>query len=222
MIYRKDGSLALRFTDLYELPDAPQRYETRIDLPPGEYVIKVDLTDGTNFGRVQSSVTVDNNDARELRVSTIAICRRTQEAQTSSFRGKMASASLPSANYVPLISKKVEYKPTRNTRFKSLESFDVYFEIYDPFLNEPPAQVTIAMRIVDSGTGGVTMDFPSLSAAPFEVAGNPVLCIGQKVDTKKLPSGSYEVEVRASDSMGKTVDWRKVSSIIEKQRRAKT
>jgi hypothetical protein len=223
MIYKEDGSLALRFSDLYDLEDAPQRFETQVDLPPGEYTIKVVLSDGKDFGRAQSKMIVGNNITKALALSTIAICRRTQEAHTSSFRGKMASASLVSTNYVPLISKKVEYKPTGNTRFESLESFDVYFEIYEPLVNgRSAAQVTIAMKIVDVGTGGVTMDLPSLNVAPFEVASNPVICIGRKVDTKKLPIGAYELEIQAIDSKGRRTAWQKASFTIEKQRRAKT
>ena len=99
----------------------------------------------------------------------------------------------------------------------------MYFEIYEPLVNGRPATpVTIAMRIVDVGPGGATMDLPYLNAAPFEVDGNPVICIGQKVDTKKLPIGAYELEIQATGSEGRSTAWRKTSFTIEKQRRAKT
>lgn len=225
MIYKKDGSLATRFSDIYEWEGAPQRYETQIDIPAGDYLVKVVLSDGSSFGQAQTLLTVDNNNAKELRLSTIAFCRQIQEAPAwQDFRRKLAlsSTSQPPEKYVPLISEGIEYKPTRNTRFNGQESLHVYFEVFEPLLNErSPVQVTFSIKVVDNNTGEVRFDSPSLNTTSYQEAGNSVIRVGQEIETNKLPNGSYEIEIQATDSTGRSTAWRKASFTIERPRRIK-
>jgi hypothetical protein len=101
-VSRKDGSLAARFSDLFEsyskerdfefmgtyhttdTTDAPTRYERQLKLPPGEYAIRVMVSDGTKLGRTEVPLTVDNDDRKELAMSTVAICKRIQDVSAFS------------------------------------------------------------------------------------------------------------------------------------------
>lgn len=80
MVYRKDGTLAARSSDINEddgpvpddqldrLPAAyslvralmPDHHEAQIELLPGDYNLQVALSDGSKFGREQMPLTVDS------------------------------------------------------------------------------------------------------------------------------------------------------------------
>ena len=64
------------------------------------------------------------------------------------------------------------------------------------------------MKITDLKDGSLVINAGPTSAAQCVTPGNVVIPIALKVDTDKLPSGSYKIEVQASDSAGRTTEWR--------------
>jgi hypothetical protein len=89
----------------------PARYETQIDLPTGEYDLKVVLSDSFKFGRVETALSVDNYNDKQLAISSVMLCKRYHEA--------IPRSENPLApDYVPLISKGIEFTPAGDTRFK--------------------------------------------------------------------------------------------------------
>ncbi len=238
MVFKKDGSRVMRFSDLEEYasweeneainghyvdPDPSKiatRYETQLILPAGEYDLQVVLSDGANFGRAEIPLTVDNFNSKDLAISSASLCRQIQDA--SSYTSRTAS-TLPGGwayrlrrKYVPLVSKDIEFKPTGNTRFKRGETLYTYFEVYEPLLAEqPPATVQIQMRIVDVRTGEVKSDSQPVDATPNVKAGSPVIPIGRGIDISKLPKGSYGLDVQATDSVGKRTPWRTANFTVE-------
>ena len=234
MVFKKDGSLATRFSDLLEYPspeelrelngayvyhdsaDIATRYETQLILPPGEYDVRIALSDGTKFGRAETPLTVQSHDRNELAISKITLCKQIQDASPYSASSGAQSpgnwtTKIP-GSYVSLVSKDIEFKPTADTRFKKRETLYTFFQIYEPL---PEATVQIQMRIVNVRTREVQSDSQPISAAPYIKVGSPIIPVGRGMDIRKLPKGSYRLDVQATDSTGKSTPWRTANFTIE-------
>src|SRR6266850_6826954 len=101
-VFNKDGSVVSRFSDFAiregvsdrEWPAyvkdpsdtvlIESRYETQLVLPPGEYDIRVVLSDGTRFGRAEVPMTVDSYDSKELAVSAVSLCKQISDVSAYS------------------------------------------------------------------------------------------------------------------------------------------
>jgi hypothetical protein len=158
MVNKKDGSLAARYSDFaccdygnekQSVSNAqdtstsaegralmPARYETQFDVSPGEYTIRVVLSDGQNFGRQQAQLNVQNPDPNQLIISDIVLSRRVR---------KLVSAPSESPqvleNYTPLVSKGIEFTLAADTQFSQSETLYAYFEVYDPPAGPAPTTV---------------------------------------------------------------------------------
>jgi hypothetical protein len=64
------------------------------------------------------------------------------------------------------------------------------------------------MKTTNLKDGTVVMNAGPTSAAQCVIPGSVVIPIALNVDTDKLPSGAYKIEVQASDSAGRTTEWR--------------
>jgi hypothetical protein len=237
MVFRKDGRFVTRFSDLadkYGVPDRefaqwrPQhgdrseinlvenRYDGRVELPPGEYELRVALGDGTRFGRAEIPLTVESYNRKVLSISSVTLCRQISDVSVNARKLSGAwTAKLP-GNFVPLVSNETEFKPTSNTRFKPGEALYLYFEVYEPLRDgEPQVTVDFQIRIVDVKTGELKDDYSPISASPYLKAGTEVIPIGRGMEIGKLPKGSCRLEVRATDSTGKNTDWRSANFTVE-------
>jgi len=234
MVFKKDGSLVTRFSDLADREGIPyrqlrgrnapyidlveDRYETQLTLPAGEYELYVVVSDGTRFGRSKIPVTVDNFDRKELAISAISRCKKIDDVSASGHASILAgawTAKLP-GNYVPLVSNDVEFKPAGNTRFKKGATLYTYFEVYEPLLaGQFPATVQIQLRIVNLKTGEVLSDSQPIDATPYVKPRSRVIPIGRGIDITKLPNGSYRLDIQASDSTGKSTAWRTANFTVE-------
>jgi hypothetical protein len=235
MVYNKDGTLAARFSDFaccendedtksstksqpprarspQNTSQIPDRYETQFDLPPGEYDIRAVLSDGEKFGRQEVPLTVDSFDAKQLAISEIALSRRFRKVSAES----PAGSNRTPGGYLPLVSKGVEITPTADTSFKKGEPLYAYFEVYEPQLAAKSA-ITIEahLRVVDAKTGKMKMNLQPVSAVPYIKAGSSVIPIGRGINLKNLSNGAYRLEIRASNSTGKSTPWRAANFTIE-------
>jgi len=234
----KDGSLVTRFSDVCEVINLcrhnstgewfgfPEwdhvltRYETQLNLPPGQYNLSFVLSDGTKFGRALIPLTVESYDRKQLAISAVSLCNRVSDASDYSAKNPPKlpgswTAKLP-GNYLPLVSNDMEFKPTANTRFNKGETLYTYFEVYEPLLvGQSPVTVEIQMRVVDLRTGEVKSDSQPISTTPYVKAGSTVIPIGRGIDISKLPLGSYRLDVHATDSTGKSTAWRLVNFTVE-------
>jgi hypothetical protein len=258
MVYRKDGSVAMRFGDFaccssdapvfVAAPDGtgpslsmlhslvsseysssitevlnslslldviyiPDRYEAQVGLPPGEYDLRVVLSDDTKFGRAEIPLTVEKYDGKELALSSVVLCKRFRDASAAA---QEAAAANLAPKYVPLVSKGIEVTPAGDTRWKAGETLIPYFEVYEPLLvGEPATAVEAHLRILEAGTGVVKQDFASVSAGTYERAGSAVIPIARKIPIDRLPKGAYRLEVQASDSAGRSTAWRAADFKVE-------
>ncbi len=188
----------------------PNVYETRLDLPPGEYNLKVVIMDGKKFGRAETPVTVESHDASQLGISTIVISGTHRGVPV----GAQDDPTTMIGGYVPLVSKGFEVIPAGDTRFRKDELVGFYFEIYDPS-GAAAATVNAHLRILDAKSGQVVRELKSVDAAPYAKPGDPVIPIGGGIDISGLPSGSYQLEVQAADSSGQSTAWRATGFAIE-------
>ncbi len=236
MVYRKDGTLAARFSGLgccspdlplflwgglslgYAYSDfdpayIPTAYEAQIQLPPGEYNLQVLLSDGAKFGRVRVPLTVDRYDRKQLAVSSIVLCKRFRNAAAST---PEASVDDFASQYVPLVSNGVEFTPAGDTRFKKGDALFAYFEVYEPPLDgQPAATVQSQLKVTNVKTGELKVDTGARTAATWIQPGSSVIRIAEELSVEKLPAGSYRLEVQASDSAGKSTVWRAAEFTVE-------
>jgi hypothetical protein len=238
MVYKRDGTLASRFSDGYEnsvneqqhLPrdlfhgikreDFPVRYETQLFLPPGEYELQIALSDGTKFGQTKLLLIVDDLDRKSLAISAVSLGKQVQNAsgyseQTPSKLMGTWATQMP-GKFKPLVSNGVEFKVSGDSRFKKDQILYTYFEVFEPLLEGGSSTaVTIQERVVDLKTGQNVSDPGFISAMPYATPGNALIPIGRGIHISNLPDGSYRLDVRAADSAGKRTDWRSANFTIE-------
>ena len=202
-IYTKNGTLVTRFSDLlwppywpailsgvpyvffqgnagdephplrkFDQAWLPRRYETQVDLRPGKYDLHVVLSDGVKFGGAEASFTVQSEDKKPLALSSVFLCTRYRDAHVASVE-RTAANFVP--QYVPLVSKNVEFVPAGDTSFAPNEKLFAYFQIIDPRIATGPAQqIEAHLRIVDTRSAAVVKDFPSVDASTYEHPCQPV------------------------------------------------
>jgi len=59
------------------------RYDTQVEVPPGEYNLRVALGDGTRFERAEIPLTVDSYDRNALSVSAISLCKQISDVSAN-------------------------------------------------------------------------------------------------------------------------------------------
>jgi|SRR5579875_327777 len=231
-IYAKDGTPAARFSDFASKgPDAnfflgtpesylppmslpcaspePNRYQTEMLLPPGQYELRMVLRDENKFGRAMARFTVGSRDGMRLAISGIALARRFRKVSPTSVN---AATEIPE-NYAPLITKGVEVIPTADKRFKKSDPFYFYFQVYES--QQTSSTVKALLRIVNAKTGTVMRLIGPFNVAPYSTPGDPVIPIGGGIDVNDLPPGSYRLEARATDSKGQSTNWQTTNFTID-------
>lgn len=237
-VYKSDGTVAARFSDLlyprywrfvvgrftYSLftPGLsesspwwlPTSYETQLDLPPGKYQLKVVLSDGEKFGRAEMPLDVEGYDAKGLGLSSIFLCNRFRYAHVAAVE-RMAANFAP--QYVPLVSKGIEFTPTGDKAFFPGEPLVAYFQAYEPLLtSQPDTKVQAHVRILDAKSGAVLKNFDPVNVASYEHEGSTTIAVARKIPFDQLHRGKYRLEVQATDSAGRSTVWRSADFTIEK------
>jgi hypothetical protein len=201
-----------RVGDRTNVMDAPSGYEVQLFLKPGNYKMQMLLSDGAAFGRTEIPITVEQYDTERVTISGLYLAKRSREVLQRS-EGNLTRAG---GNFVPLVSRGIEYTPTANTQFRRGESLFFFFELYEPPHAErlaPPIEADL--RIVDAKTGAVVMAPRPLDPKAYMTAGNPIISIGGGTDISKLVPGSYRLEVQATDSSGQITPWKGLTFTIQ-------
>jgi len=234
LVYRKDGSVAARFSDKEEcIPitwaaahelvvrleaslcqrDSPDRYEIQLDMPPGDYELRTVVSNGKRFGMATMPLNVEKFDGKQLAISGITLSKRFHS--NPDLHQNRQLDRKPEANFifptrmVPLVSKGIEFSPAVDTRFRKYEPMAAYFEVYEPLLASQSApKVQVHLRIVQATSGAITADFQPVDVASYIEPGSSTIRISRKVPIEKLANGAYRLEVQALDSTGGTTAWR--------------
>jgi len=184
----------------------PTRYETQFALEPGEYTLRVVLSDGYKVGRAEVPLIIENPDDKSLALGSVFLGKRFRDAQVAAAESAAAKIA---PQYLPLVSKNIRVIPTGNTEFTADEGLLTYFEIYKPQPGtgaEPGIQAHV--RIVDAKSGDLVKGFPPIDTATYELPGSTTIPIARKIPIANLPEGQYRLEVQASDASGRTTPWR--------------
>jgi hypothetical protein len=190
----------------------PSRYETQVDLPAGEYYLRVVLGDGEKFGRAEAHLNIEKYDGTDLALSSVMLCKRFRDAHVAAVE---AAAANFAPQYVPMVSNGIQVTPAGDTSFKTGEPLIPYFEIYAPQgAAGGAARIQAHLRIVDAKSGALVKDFPPVDAATYTQPGNTTIPVAREVPIAALPKGEYRLEVQASDSTGRTTPWRAANFTI--------
>ena len=195
------------------LLSVPSRFDTQIDLSPGDYDLRVVVSDGTKFGQSKVPLHVEPLDPQRITISDVTVCDFLRNA--SWILRDTASVSPFPLNPAPLVSKNVQFFPAIDGRVRPLAPVSLYFEIYKSSLDTDGTAIYYNARVTDLKTGTLVMNTGPISAAKWVVPGNAVIPIGLNLDTKKLLKGSYRFEVQASDSAGRQSERRSTVFSIE-------
>ena len=209
--YRKDGSVAARFSETMPFDFADQKqaeafarlpfhYENQLTLPPGEYTVKAVISPGGDvWGKAEAAVAVESRDQTKLAMSGIALSRELRNA-TDSVGGLPPDMI---GGETPLLAGGRQIVPTGNARFQKTERALFYAEIYEPSLaGQAPAQVSMRFRVLDRASGSVKNDSGVASVAGYVKPGNPVIGVASTVPTAQLTPGAYRLEITASHTSG--------------------
>lgn len=230
IIYKRNGDIAGQFADSFScltpltwLMQAsqdsgvllPSWFSSQINLPPGDYDLRVVVSDGHDFGRARMPLRVESFDTRRLMMSDIAV--------GAVLRGAAwvlrDAASVAPAPVVPspLVSKDTQFFPDANNRARlgKHRPLFLYFEVYEPLLENEKPTVYYRVRITDLRTSALVINTGPMSAADWVIPGNAVIPIGLKLATEKLGAGSYRLEIQASDSAGRQSEWRQAAFAIK-------
>ena len=231
LIYGRDGKLVRQFGDVLNraiYSDEPQgrytvealnrykphRYDTQIDLPPGQYDVCTVITDGTHFGRARLPFTVERVQDDQLSISDIVLSNVARDAPEI-LRDATQTSPAPVVP-TPLVSNNVQFFPAADAAFNRRDHpLVLYFEIYEPLLRKGSPAVSIAIKVVDLENGR-TRELGPLDARKWAQANNAVIPVSVELGIRRLHSGSYRVEVQASDSAGKRTEWRQVEFTVNR------
>jgi hypothetical protein len=209
----------------------PFRYETEVEIPPGQYRLQIGFLDDQTFGRTGALVTVPPDAGEQLSISGIVLARRFRDVQLQPPGLPVGVSPMPfadtrveSANsvtalpgrYLPLITKDFEVTPTAESRFKRKDRFYFYVQVYEPRRSKTPRPlITLGLRIVNSKTGEVVRQLQPVNAAPYELPDNPVVPIGGGILVAELRKGAYTLQAQATDSTGASTKWQSVDFAVE-------
>ncbi len=234
MVYTQDGALVTRFSDLGccardrpnylrgekrggAAPDLdasliPTRYETQINLPPGEYKLRLVLTDERKFGLANTLLTVEPYGGSGLGITSVVLCDRFREAHAAAQEDGVA---IVAPLYVPLVSKGAQFAPAGDTRIHKGERLFAYFEVQDPLVLDGSTKVCMRLKVLKLPSGKVKADTGFRELSSWVRPGSPIIPVAQEIAVDKLPSGSYRLEVQVSDSAGRIGPWRAATFAVE-------
>ncbi len=228
MLYNTNGELLEELGDRYDEdffappvtsdPDVcdhfiPHRYDTQIDLLPGQYELSMVVSDGRgHFGRARVPVEVEGFQGDHLSISDIAVSNLVRPS--SEILEDETLISPASIIPTPLLSNDVQFFPAADTQFNKQDSLAVYFEVYEPLLKGQQPAVTFQVRVIDLKNGAIR-DFGPMKAAAWMQPGDPIVPVAITLGLKTLTKGSYRIEVQASDSVGRQTPWRRADFVVK-------
>jgi hypothetical protein len=220
MVYRATGQVAGQFAAAGACPDSrvvvSNRFDTQIELTPGEYELRVVVSDGKNFGRARVPLRVGAFDGQRLMISDVVFGGVLRDA--SWVVREAADVSPAPITPSPLVSNKVQFFPATDTSFPRSDHLPLYFEIYEPQRVDQSMAISFRLRVTDLKTGSVVEDMERINAADWIQPGHVVIPVGMKLPTDKLKKGSYQLEVQAFDSAGRVSDWRQATFTLDGRR----
>jgi VWFA-related protein len=212
--YRSDGAVAAKFSDSVKkdfedkkeaekFAQRPLYYEGQFDIGSGEYTLKVAFNEGaSNFGKLETPLKIDAYDTNQFSMSALAL---------SSKFGTLGDDQSLDAELVegrtPMIVGNKRFEPAVATKFKPAAPLAVYFEVYEPLLQEEtkePVKIAAVLRVLDRATGAEKLNSGGVDLAAFLRKGNPVAPVALRAPIDGLTAGAYKLEIRVVDAAGRS------------------
>ena len=184
----------------------PSRFDTQVELPPGDYELRVSVSEGEHFGTAQLPLHVEGFNSAHLAISDVVPAGIARDS--SWVLAEAASVSPFPVIPTPLVSKSLQFFPEPDPILRRGISLTLYFEIYEPALKAQAYSLFYEVRVTDLKTGLLVLNTGPMSADKWLIPGNTVVPIGLKIDTEKFKKGAYRIEVRASQAPGQQTAWR--------------
>jgi len=207
LAYLADGSVGARFSDtlkldfdsqkeIDELKQKPLHYENQFEIASGQYSLRVVFSSGgESFGKLEQPLVVEPYDKSQFNFSGLALSKEVRAASDLT----LDLDALLVDDRTPLVANGLRIVPDGSNRFKKTDPMTFYAEIYEP----SPIAAGLRIRILDRKTSDVIGDSGPMKADTPKAPGMVPLAI--KIPIADLPSGSYVLEVQATDTAGKAI-----------------
>jgi hypothetical protein len=217
----QDGTVAARFSDTAKLDlsrkqweEFQQRsfhYENQFEIAPGQYTLRVVFTsDGKTFGRLETPLTIEPYDGKQLTLSALALSNDVRKAP------QQTPGSAPAEDRKPLVTQGLLIIPSGSDRFRETDAAALYAEAYDPFPEgATPPDVAVLLRIADRKSGAEKDNSGLIKVSGPGLWEGDMLKVGLLLPLKKLGPGSYRIELTAYDSAGNHTEARTADLDIE-------
>jgi VWFA-related protein len=199
-----DSGVGARFSDtlkldfknqaeIDKLKETPVHYEKEFKIAPGNYnfALAYDPGDGS-FGKIEAPLAVEPWNTGDLTLSSVALSRETHSAADLGLVSSLVQ------DRTPLIAEGTQFVPFGSDEFAKSDSGFFYLEVYDP----DPASVNVRVRVLDRKTGEAKWD-SGLTKLPLPGGGKTSIPAGASLRLSSLATGTYRLEITASDSTGK-------------------
>jgi hypothetical protein len=195
-----DGGVQARFSDtlrfdfdneaqIREWHTQPIHYEKEFRIAPGQY----SFTLASDLAKTTMPLAVDSWTPGKLALSSIVLSREIHPAADLGL-GPLT------VGRTPLVAETTQVVPSGSTHFRKTEAGWFYFEVYD----SDPSSVRLRVRVLDKSTGQSRWD-SGVTRLPVPAnGGKPSLSASSRLPFDLLTTGSYELEITASDSTGTT------------------
>ncbi len=215
MAARFSDNLEFNFDDkkqAEEFSKKPYVYETQFDIGAGHYDLKVAFNSGgQHLGKLAIPLVIDNYDAKQFSMSAVALSKEIHPVN-------QMTASLDAAmleDRTPLVTQGMQVIPAADDRFKKKTDLVIFYIVmYDPMLtSSTPPKIDLQMKVLDRKTQEANLI--NAGPVPYVQPGAPVVTLGVRLPIDKLPPGSYQLELRATDSAGNSTPVRTADFELE-------
>jgi VWFA-related protein len=222
--YKPDNTIAARFSDtvnldfqdkheLEEFTKDAFHYENEFEISSGVFLLKVVFSSGNqSFGKLEKQLVIDAYDGKQFAMSGLALSN--QIHRISENESGLDAALLEDKTL--LVVRGMQITPSASNRFKKTDPVAIYAEVYEPLLTGPkPPTVGLELIVVDrkSGTKKVDIGVPNTDSSIEK--GSSVIPVGLKLPIDSLASGSYQLQLKALDSVGNSSSVRSCDFEVE-------
>lgn len=179
----------------------PTRYEAQIELPAGDYKLRVVLGDGNSFGVAESLFSIEPYDAEALTLSSLMLSDRFRDVHAAKLEDDAASLA---PLYIPLVSKGAQFYPSADPRKHFGQRLFVYFDVEEATGLDASTKVRMQMKVLRARHGEVEVDTGPKDLSSWFAPGSAVAHVAEEIKVDNMRPGWYRVEVQASDSAGRT------------------
>ena len=205
-----DHSVAARFSDkinlsydkktLKQMMKADYEYQNTFDIAPGDYTLRVVLSDGTkNYAKCAVPLAIPPHKGQQFGMSGLAL---SDNFQPVSQLGSSLDQALME-DHTPLIFENDELIPSGSDHFSKSNKVGLYVEVYEPLMRSAtPPRVGVNFEIIDQKSNQAVFNSNTILVNRYAKIGSPVIPIALLVPTSQLHSGAYRLEMRARDEAG--------------------